>query len=200
MPAKIVVLFPTATEASLFRSDDVISIVSGVGLTCTAYATMKAIYEHRPDWLILSGIAGVFPHSDMKIGDVALVEAEVESDLGFFTKDGFIHMAHLPIEMDFERRHTLHCPHFPEDLDMRRARGISVNAAMAPFIDTTQSDLENMEGGAFFHVCLKEQQRFIELRAISNIVSTEDDQWDMMGSVAAMTEGLHRLIRHLQQG
>jgi nucleoside phosphorylase len=52
-------LFPTATEASLFRSDDVISIVSGVGLTCTAYATMKAIYEHRPDWLILSGIAGV---------------------------------------------------------------------------------------------------------------------------------------------
>jgi len=71
---------------------------------------------------------------------------------------------------------------------------------MAPFIDSREVDLENMEGAAFFHVCQQEQQRFLELRAISNVVDIENDQWDMEGSVKALTTGLHQLIDHLQQG
>ncbi len=196
---KIQVLFPTATEASLFHRDDVKTSISGVGLTATAYATLKAIHLDRPDMLILAGIAGAFPGRDFALGEVTLVRSEVEADLGFFTTDGFVHMAHLPIDMEFERRHVLHCPHLPSDFPMRQARGISVNAAMADFIDVTDADLENMEGAAFFHVCQKEQQAFLELRAISNIVKVGDDQWDMQTSVAAMTRGLHSLIDHLQQ-
>lgn len=197
-PMKIIVLFPTQTEASLFQRDDVISIVSGVGLTATTYATVKAIHEHSPDMLILSGIAGVFPHSRFKIGDVVLVESEVEADLGFFTPTGFVHMAHLPIEMEFERRHTLHCEHIPAGQPFPLAHGISVNAAMAPFIDNSKCDIENMEGAAFFHICQLEKQKFLELRSVSNYVKIGDDQWDMLGSVQAMTAGLHQLINHLQ--
>lgn len=196
---KITVLFPTQTEASLFKRDDVSVVISGVGLTATALATSKAIQQGRPDIVILAGIAGVFPHAPFKIGEVVLVETEVEGDLGFFTPKGFVHLAHLPIDMEFERRHTLSCPHLPEGAPFSLARSISLNAAMAPFVDTHNVDLENMEGAAFFHVCLQENQRFIELRAISNLVKIGDDNWDMQGSVLALTNGLHTLIDLLRR-
>lgn len=195
---KITILFPTKTEASLFQRDDVDVIISGVGLTATAIATLKAIQQNTPDVLILAGIAGAFPDSAFKIAEVVLVESEVEGDLGFFTPDGFVHLAHLPLEMDFERRHTLSCPYLPA-APFRLARSVSLNGAMAPFIDTTNVDIENMEGAAFFHVCLQENQRFLELRAISNMVKIGDDNWDMQGSVGALTEGLHKLIDQLIQ-
>lgn len=196
---KITVLFPTQTEASLFQREGVRSIVSGVGLTATALATVKAIAQDQPDLLIMAGIAGVFPHAPFQLGEVLLVQSEVEGDLGFFTPDGFVHLAELPLEMEFERRHTLLCPHLPLDAPFGLARSMSVNAAMAPFVDTSNVDIENMEGAAFFHVCLQEQQAFLELRAISNVVQIGDDNWDMQGSVRALTDGLHRLIDLLQQ-
>ena len=191
---KISVLFPTKTEASLFQRDDVKVVISGVGLTATTLATIKAIQQDRPDILILAGIAGVFPHAPFKIGDVLLVQTEVEGDLGFFTPDGFVHLAHLPIDMDFARRHTLGCPQLPLGTPFPLARSISLNAAMAPFVDTQEVDIENMEGAAFFHVCLQENQRFLQLRAVSNLVKIGDDNWDMQGSVRALTDGLHQLI------
>ncbi|MBI3285139.1 MAG: purine phosphorylase [Burkholderiales bacterium] len=196
---KITVLFPTQTEASLFQRENVTSIICGVGLTAAASATLKAIYQQQPDILILAGIAGVYPHAGYKIGDVMLVQSEVEGDLGFFTPGGFVHLAQLPLDMDFDRRHTLHCPHLPSGVPFPLARSMSLNAAMAPFVDTRNVDIENMEGAAFFHVCLQEKQRFLELRSISNVVQPCEDNWDMQGAVRAMTAGLHQLIDLLQQ-
>ena len=193
----ITVLFPTATEASLFQHPDVTTVVSGVGLTATAYATLKAIQQHKPDVLILAGVAGVYPHAELQIGDVVLVESEVEGDLGFFTPEGFPHLAHLPLDMAFERRHTLPCPQLPDGF--ARAKSASLNAALAPFVDTGEVEIENMEGAAFFHVCLQEGQRFVEIRAISNVVKLGHDDWDLTGSVRALTDGLYRLIEVLQQ-
>ncbi len=191
---QIIVLFPTQTEASLFQREDVQSVISGVGLTATAVATIKLIEQQQPDLLILAGIAGVYPHAPFKIHDVVLVESEVEGDLGFFTPAGFTHLAQLPIEMEFERRHTLTCPDLPDSAPFQRARSMSLNAAMAPFVDTSNVDIENMEGAAFFYACLQQSQKFLELRAISNIVRIGEDDWDMQGSVRALTDGLHRLI------
>jgi futalosine hydrolase len=196
---KITLLFPTKTEASLFQRDDVDVIISGVGLTATAISTLRAIQQNKPDVLILAGIAGAFTDSTFKMSDVVLVESEVEGDLGFFTPAGFVHLAHLPLEMDFERRHTLICPYLPPATPFKLARSVSLNAAMAPFIDSKNVDIENMEGAAFFHVCLQEKQRFLELRAISNMVKIGDDNWDMQGSVLALTDSLHRLIDLLIQ-
>ena len=196
---KITVLFPTKTEASLFQDDSVICIVSGVGLTATAVATLRAIQQHQPDVLILAGIAGMYPHASFQIGDVLLVESEIEGDFGFFTPEGFVHMAHLPLDMDFERRYSLHCPYLPNDAPFPPARSASLNAAMAPFINTRELDIENMEGAAFFHVCQQENQQFLELRAVSNLVKIGEDQWDMPGSVRAMTDGLHQLITLLRK-
>lgn len=189
------ILFPTATEAARFQHDGVSTLVSGIGLTATAHATTRLIHRERPDLLILAGIAGCYPHSGLAVGDVALVESEVEADLGFFTPQGFTHLSRLPLDMDFERRHTLACPHvglaaglFP------LARSASLNAAMAPFVDTRDVDIENMEGAAFFHACQQEATPFLQLRAVSNVVRPGHDDWCMDLAIDALHRGLRRLL------
>jgi len=54
-----------------------------------------------------------------------------------------------------------------------------------------------MEGAAFFQVCLAEQQKFLEVRSISNEVKIGDEEWDMEGSIRSLTAGLHKVIEYL---
>jgi futalosine hydrolase len=195
---KIVVVFPTSTEAQFFAHPQAITVIGGVGLSTAAYRTSKIIAQYNPDWLIMAGIAGVYSHSSFKVGDVVLVGAECESDLGFFTASGFTHLADLTLDMDFSVTKELLCPHLPSHYILPIAKSNSMNAAMAPFIQTHGVDIENMEGAAFFQVCLAEQQKFLEVRSISNLVKIGDDDWDMEGSIRALTEGLHKVIEHLR--
>lgn len=195
---KIIVIFPTATEAQFFSHPDVQVELCGVGLTNAAYNTTRIINQHRPDWLILAGIAGVYPQSSFAVGDVALVTREYEADLGFFTPQGFTHLADLTLDMDFHVAKHWECPYLLPDNIFPTAISNSMNAAMAPFVNTHNIDLENMEGAAFFQVCLAEQQRFLELRAVSNTVDINaSEEWDFTGSIQALTQKLHQLVNYL---
>ncbi len=199
---KIVVVFPTATEAKFFShprvaAEQVIVEIGGVGLSAAAYSTTKIIAKHQPDWLIMAGIAGVYAHSAFAVGDVVLVSSECESDLGFFTPSGFTHLADLNLNMDFTIAKEYLCPYLPVQPILPIAKSNSMNAAMAPFVQTAGVDIENMEGAAFFQVCLAEQQKFLEVRSISNLVKIGDDQWDMEGSIRALTTGLHKVLDYL---
>jgi len=194
---KIVVIFPTSTEAQYFSHPRAQVEIGGVGLAAAAYSTIKIIAHHKPDWLIMAGIAGVYEHSHFTAGDVVLVESECESDLGFFTSSGFTHLADLNLAMDFPVTKIWRCPYVPARSPLPLAKSNSMNAAMAPFIETRSADIENMEGAAFFRVCTEEKQRFLQVRSISNLVKIGDEDWDMEGSVLALTAGLHQLINFL---
>jgi futalosine hydrolase len=126
-----------------------------------------------------------------------LVASECESDLGFFTPGGFTHLADLDLDMDFPVAKIWECPYIPDDCPLPLAKSNSMNAAMAPFVDTRYADIENMEGAAFYRVCTAEQQCFLQLRSISNQVKIGDDSWDMEGSILALTAGLHQLVNFL---
>lgn len=194
---KIVVVFPTATEAQFFSHPQVITELCGVGLSSAAYRTGKIIAQHKPDWIIMAGIAGVYEHSQFTIDDVVLVKSECECDLGFFTASGFTHLADLEIDMDFSVTKEWQCPYIPAEQLLPIARSNSMNAAMAQFVETRQVDIENMEGAAFFQVCLAEEQKFLQLRSISNVVKIGDENWDMEGSIRSLTKGLHKVIDFL---
>jgi adenosylhomocysteine nucleosidase/futalosine hydrolase len=197
MLMKIVVVFPTVTEAKFFAHPSAIIEISGVGLSSAAYSTTKIIAQHKPDWLIMAGIAGVYAHSGFAVGDVVLVSSECESDLGFFTPRGFTHLADLKLDMEFSIAKEHLCPHLPAQSILPIAKSNSMNAAMVPFVQTAGIDIENMEGAAFFQVCLAERQKFLEVRSISNLVKIGDDEWDMEGSIRALTAGLHKVIDYL---
>jgi len=44
---------------------------------------------------------------------------------------------------------------------------------------------------------LAEQQKFLQLRSISNVVKIGNDDWDMEGSIRSLTQGLHKVIDFL---
>lgn len=197
---KIVVVFPTSTEAQFFSHPQVVTDFCGVGLSTAAYRVSKIIAEHKPDWIIMAGIAGVYEHSGFKLGDVVVVKSECEADLGFFTPKGFTHLADLQLDMDFSVTKEWCCPYASSQAILPLAKSNSMNAAMSPFVNTTGVDIENMEGAAFFQVCLAEQQKFLEVRSISNVVKIGDDDWDMEGSIRALSAGLYKVVDNLLTG
>lgn len=190
-------LFPTETEASTFASPDVLVAVSGVGLTAASYSTAQLIHRYSPDLCILAGTAGSYPHSGLKVADSVLVASVVEADLGVFTRAGFVPMTTAFPELSFPRRGTLNCPELP-GAPFPTARCASVNAAMAPFIDTSDIDIEDMESAAFGFVCQAERQPFAVLRTVSNVVG-DAGPWDLDQAVRTLTTSLHRLIDFLRR-
>lgn len=194
---KIVVIFPTFSEAKYFKREDVVVKFSGVGITSSAYTTTKIIYDERPDVMIMAGIAGVYRGSHLKIGDCVLVSKEHEADLGFFYDDGFRHISDMDLVMKFNIISSLDCPYIKEDMPLPVAVSNTMNCAMASFVKTDGVDVESMEGSPFFYVCLKEGVRFFEVRAISNIVDPSHDEWDYESSIKNMSEGVNKLIDYL---
>lgn len=194
---KIVVLFPTFSEAKYFEREDVIVKFSGVGITSSAYATTKIICEERPDVMIMAGIAGVYQNSKFKIGDCVLVSREHEADLGFFYEDGFRHISDMNRDMKFDVFPSLECPYVNDQMPLPLAVGNTMNCAMASFVKVNGVDVESMEGSPFFHVCLKEGVRFFEVRSISNVVDPVHEDWDYEGSIRSMSQGVNQLIDYL---
>lgn len=194
----ITVLFPTRSEARHFHHPHATTALCGVGLIDTAYHTTRIIQQQRPDVLILAGIAGVYPGSTLRVGEVALVASEREADLGFFDRTGFTQLADVELDMELDARRQLDCPYLSDALALPRAHSNSVNAALAPFVSYQGVDIENMEGAAFFRVCLAEGQRFYQLRAISNRVTLAPEAWDFDASLRALHQGLERLIDALR--
>lgn len=197
--SNITVVFPTRTEAKYFNRPGVHVDFCGVGLVSAAYHTARIIHEQRPDLLIMGGIAGVYKHSSLKIGDTVLVSAEREADLGFFYPEGFRHIADMHRDMDFDVHRFIECPYLSDDLPLPLAKSNSMNAAMAPFVPTEEVDIENMEGAAFFYVCRQERQCFFEVRSISNTVDIHREDWDYETSIKNMTDGINILLDYIQQ-
>lgn len=193
---KIVVLFPTKSEAKLFNREDVSFRFTGVGMTAAAYMTSKCILEDKPDIIIMAGIAGVYYDSKFKKGETVIVSREHEADCGFFTKTGFEHISKGENNMDYEVISHLDCPYVNPNMPFPLASANTMNAALAPFVNTDDVDIESMEGYAFFYSCIKENVEFYELRTISNYVDP-DDEWNYEDSIKNMTSSLHTLIDYL---
>lgn len=194
---RIHILFPTTTEARYFDDQRVTQSICGVGLVNCALASLQAIQQIAPDYLILAGIAGIYPERNLRLRQSVLVESEAEADFGFYTAQGFVHLSELDLEMEFERQFRYHCPHLHQRFSFAHARSASVACAMTPLPDQQHYDIENMEGAAFFKVCLAQQQKFLQLRTLSNWVSLENDEWDMQGSTQQLALDLRLLIDQL---
>ena len=197
---KITILFPTKDDSKFFEPREGVSIAyTGVGLVASTYNTTIEILKNNPDILIMAGIAGVYPHSSMKIGDTVLVSKEKCADIGFFFPNGFKHLSDMDLDMEFEDLFDIECPYIEEKMPFESAASLSMNAAMAPFIRETDGEMENMEGFGFFYACRKANKKFYELRSISNVVDiNSNDQWDYDSSIRNLTEALNKLIDYLR--
>ena len=166
---RTVVLFPTAGEAEAFRRrcPGVAYRITGVGPAAAAAATARAVVDERPDLLLLAGIAGVYPASEVA---VAVAEERVEG---------------LPERYADAYRPTFAVP------GLRTAVSNSVaRSGAAP----AGAEVENMEGAAFFAVAAALGVPAAEVRAVSNRVGEPFGVWRVADACEALARELALLV------
>lgn len=191
MQERIVVISPTKLEIEPFMKSPAAGRITaveigGVGMAEISAATCRAIGKHSPTWLILAGIAGYYPDSELKTGDVTLVASECVADLGAMHPNGFLPM--------YTKKYA--CP-YADMSNLRKVASYTVSTAAGPFVVSERAHIENMEGAAFFSICLQSGIRFLELRSMSNPVSTDRKRWNIPLAIHNLAAELGGLIETL---
>ncbi len=196
MYEKIAVLFPTAPESAPFSERypgkaDV--YICGVGQCECAAAAARIFADHRPDAMILAGIAGAYHFSGMGLADVVAVRQENCADLGTLRSGGF-----LPLPFSFGGTSAANYYTDPHALygRMHSVTSNTVAVAGTKYLNRyfTDADIENMEGAAFFAVCRALGIPFAELRAISNIVGAPPADWNIPDAASNLADALAETI------
>ena len=170
-------------------------VVSGIGATATAYHCTRAFLQAPEpiDLAINIGIAGTF-WPDRPLGAVYRLRGDYFGDLGIQTARGFESLFDADIldayTFPFRGGMLTPAPLQPEQeaalAEIPCATGVTVQRIVEE--NTSEShpfpgpvtDVETMEGAAFFYVCLCEKIPCLSLRAISNRVGERDkSKWNI---------------------
>jgi len=180
------------------------TLVTGVGMTQTAYQLGKIFAGNNYDLAINAGIAGAF-NRDLKIGDIVNVISEEFGDLGIEEADGnftnlFENKLLSPNETIYTNGQILN-PDAAEFSFLPQVKGLTINKVHGypPSITALQkkysSDIESMEGAAFFLVCRSENVKFLQIRAISNYVEKRNrENWNLPLSIGNLNQVLLSLL------
>ena len=165
-------------------------LISGIGLSFTAYKLSKALLEKKYDLVINLGIAGSF-NSTIKIGELTQVISEQFADLGIKDKDKFIDVFEAGLvnanEFPFVNgKLTPKILKITEAYNLKKVHAVSVNTVsgnkneIEQLKKKYQADIESMEGAAVFYVCMEENVPVIQLRSISNYIEERDkSKWNI---------------------
>ena len=157
-------------------------LITGVGMTATAYAlgkTLSADYH-----LVLNlGIAGSFDHNVI-LGTLVQVVEDEFSELGAQDKDGFLTLSDLGFgKTTYMGSYTKQHPSLST---LPRVKGITVNqvhgntGAIAAVLNRLQPETESMEGAAIFYACEQAAIPCLQVRAISNYVEERNkESWQI---------------------
>ena len=169
-------------------------LITGIGLTATAWAMATKTAIEKPDLAINLGIAGALDRN-LTLGQVVNVVTEQFGDLGIEQADGSF--ADL-FEAGLSDANTfpvlngqLLNPQALQAGFLPAVKGITVNKvhgnedSIARFKGKyPEVQVESMEGAAFYYSCLMGGIPFLEIRAISNYVEKRDRaNWKMRESI-----------------
>jgi futalosine hydrolase len=183
-------------------------LVTGIGLTATAYHLTKQLTFKKYDWVLQAGVAGSFD-VNMPLGSVVTVKQDTIAD------QSVVEMKRLKTLFDLKL-----VPHnqYPYKKDwlinpaknllkqtgLKRVKGISVNQISTAkqiikfYRETFDPATESMEGAALHYVCLMENIPFLQIRSISNYIGERNrKKWDMNDSIANLNESLLKIIKIL---
>ncbi len=171
-----------------YKSNKITFLITGIGLTTTAYKFTKAILNNNFDLVINVGIAGSF-NSNINIGDIVNVISEQFGDLGIDNNNEFVTLFDenlLKDEFPYSDKKLININKTDFFSNLPKVSGISVNTIsgskkiIEKRISIFNADIETMEGAAIFYIALQEKINFLEIRAISNYVEPRNkENWDI---------------------
>jgi futalosine hydrolase len=181
-------------------------LLTGVGMTNTAYQLGKAFAQNKYNLAINAGIAGAF-NKELKLGDVVNVVSETFGDLGIEEADGrFTDLFENKLLSDntIYQNGKINNPDAAEFSFLPQVSSLTINKVhgFPSSIERIQKkynvDVESMEGAAFFLACKEAKVKFLQIRAISNFVEKRNRaNWDLPLSIGNLNQVLLGLISAL---
>lgn len=177
---RLLVCAATAGELAAWdlATPGISTVVSGVGIPAT-FVGLGSSAAVPPDRILNIGIAGAYPGSGLRIGDVVVGTSECYGDIGFSLPEppyfrpitespfGTFYASPLPLWV-------------PQGLGAALGRGCTVSTCTGTAQQGRQREtlfqahFETMEGAAVAQVGAQWGVPVCEVRAISNIASTRD--------------------------
>jgi futalosine hydrolase len=183
-------------------------LISGIGLTATAYHLSKQINLKRPDLIIQAGVAGSFD-KQIKPGEVVLIKQDTIAD------ESVVELEKLKTIFDLKLVPQNQFPYkngwlINPNMDLikktklKAVKAISVNqiSVSKQTIDFYRKRfdpaIESMEGAALHYVCLMEKIPFLQIRSISNHIGERNKKnWDMKASIKNLNNELIRILNSI---
>ena len=180
-------------------------LITGVGLTATAYALGQHLALDTPDWVLNAGVAGSL---DVRFppGSVVQVWSETFADLGVEESNGLstdlfalnlLHADAPPFSMGrLWNNAAAEHPFLPavHALSVNRVHGsdaaIDKLKQQYPY-----GQIESMEGAAVFYACLYAAVPFAQLRSISNWVEPRNRaNWKLDEAITNLNDVLLQML------
>lgn len=167
------------------KEKTVVLCVCGIGKANAAHGTTLLLEKFHPDSVYVAGVAGAYPSSGLKIGDIAVGDKEIYGDEGLLLESGFRTMETLGLPMasvgksQYFNQFPLHVPEALRN-QINRGAFVTVSACSGTLkrgieIEKQfQAICENMEGAAIAHICLLNNTPVTEMRGISNIIEDRE--------------------------
>lgn len=181
-------------------------LLTGVGTPQAVYSLTKLLVQKKYDLAIQIGIAGSY-RREHELGSVWQITSDTFADLGAEDTDGRLmsvfEMGLIdPDQPPFRAgRLTLEdaeaFPFLPpmKAVTVNRVHGYPTS--IKRFLGHNEADLETMEGAAFFYVCMLENQRCLQIRAISNYIEARNrDHWE----VGLAVQNLNQVVLEMLDG
>lgn len=183
-------------------------LVTGLGLTATAYHLTKAVATKDFDCMIQAGLAGSLSE-DFPLSEVVVVEKDCLADQGVVENNSFQSGFDLNLIQN-NQPWTDGWLQNPHTALVKQTGLVSVNSASVNEITTnarriehyreTGAQIESMEGAALHYVALMENLPFLQLRSISNFVGERDkSKWALQQAIERLNSELQRIILKIVQ-
>jgi futalosine hydrolase len=181
------------------NSTQVAILITGVGMVPTAFQLGHTFASSTFDLAINAGIAGCFDRT-LQIGEVVSVTEDCFAELGAEDDEAFLSIDELGFGSNrvFPIHHNFVLP------GLKEVKSITVNKVhgneltIRNTLGQWQSQIESMEGAAFFYACNKVKLASLQIRAISNYVERRNrDSWKIGLAVKNLNKILIDYIKNL---
>jgi futalosine hydrolase len=167
-------------------------LVTGIGMTATAYFTGKALNDSY-EFAMNLGVCGSF-NRNLELGTVVNIYEDQFSELGAEDGEAFLSLADLRLEGVSRIRNNSGALNV-EIEKLPKVNGITVNtthgneASIEKAWSRFRPYVESMEGAAFMFACEQERIPYVQIRAVSNYVERRNrEAWNLPLAIKNLNE------------
>lgn len=179
-------------------------LITGVGLTATTYHLTKAVYTHRPHFILQAGIAGALDEQ-LSLTKVVAVKNETIGDLGVEENGTFNPVFNLKLggkdAFPWTNGHLCNTNEMALQAGLPLVNSVTINEITTNpqriqyYKKELGAAIESMEGAALHYVALLEKIPFLQIRSLSNFVGERDkSKWEMDKAIFCLNLELQRVI------